>query len=145
MSTNKTTNYALHAWEKDDKFLMDEMNENFAKLDQTLEQELQKRDVTLKKKGQLVTGTYTGDGEDSQTFDLGAPVLAVLIERHNGTRPSESSSLTQGGLLLRELPLRNGVAYIDGNTIVVCAGDSSGWWRMNRSGLIFYYVAWVEQ
>ena len=143
MSTNKTTNYKLHSWEKDDKFLMDEMNENFSKLDKALDQELQKRDATLKKKGQLVTGTYVGTGSGSQTFDLGAPVLSVHLESYKGTRPEDGSSLAHGGLILPGHALRDGAAKISGNTFVVNSGGM-GTWRTNTADVVYYYLAWIE-
>ena len=36
MSTNKTQNYALHAWEPEDDFLREEFNQNFAAIDAAL-------------------------------------------------------------------------------------------------------------
>lgn len=41
MSTNKTPHYQLHSWVKEDTFLMDEMNENFGKLDEKLKAEVE--------------------------------------------------------------------------------------------------------
>ena len=143
MSTNKTENYQLHSWVPEDDFHLTEINENFTKLDQALDQELKKRDATLKKKGQLVTGTYTGNGESAQTFDLGAPVLAVLIECYNGKRPSTNSSVTQGGLIFLDHGLGSGAAYISGNTFSVCAGGG-GLWEMNKSNVVYYYLAWIQ-
>ena len=58
MSTNKTPNYKLHAWEKSDKFLMDEMNENFAKLDEKLKAEADGLN-TAKADAATVTGLDT--------------------------------------------------------------------------------------
>ena len=48
MSTNKTQNYHLHSWEKDDKFLMDEVNDNFTTLDAKLHEEATALDGRLK-------------------------------------------------------------------------------------------------
>lgn len=36
MSTNKTKNLGLHSWVREDRFLMDEFNENFSKLDKAV-------------------------------------------------------------------------------------------------------------
>ena len=41
MSTNKTQNYGLHAWEAEDDFLRTEFNENFEKLDTELKKGLE--------------------------------------------------------------------------------------------------------
>jgi hypothetical protein len=37
MSSEKTTNYGLHQWKRDDLFLMEEFNENNSKIDEALE------------------------------------------------------------------------------------------------------------
>lgn len=71
MSTKKTTNYKLHQWEPTDDFLREEFNENFTKLDEAVH-------------GLIVTGSYTGDGADSQAITLGFRPRAVLVRAVNG-------------------------------------------------------------
>ena len=58
MSTKRTENYQLHAWEPGDDFLLAEINENFARLDTAT---------------RVVTGTYTGDGTAQQTVTEPSP------------------------------------------------------------------------
>jgi len=65
MSSEKTTFYGLHRWQKDDDFLREEFNENFAILD----------DRILR----VVTGSYTCDGVDGRLIELGFEPKAVLV------------------------------------------------------------------
>lgn len=153
MSTQKTQHYQLHSWVPEDDFHLTEINENFAKLDKALKDEAQtaaagltgKADkTTVAALGKLVTGTYKGNGESSQTVDLGAPILAVHIESFKGTRPDDHSNLVWGGLIFPDCPLSTGAAYVDGNTFVAVQGGG-GWWLMNTANVTYYYVAWVKQ
>ena len=73
MSTNKTQNYQLHAWEPGDDFLLSEINANFAVIDALL------AEIPRNKKLRIVTGSYTGNSSDPQTITLGFRPTAVLV------------------------------------------------------------------
>ncbi len=82
MSTNKTEHFGLHAWEPEDRFLREEFNENFAKLDGA---------------ARVIAGAYTGDGEKIRVIDLGITPLAVLVMTKDGLIRSTVGEL-YGGL-----------------------------------------------
>lgn len=82
MSTNKTERFGLHAWEPEDRFLREEFNENFARLDGA---------------ARVVAGAYTGDGEKTRVIDLGITPLAVLVMTRDGLIRSNVGEL-YGGL-----------------------------------------------
>lgn len=90
MSTNKTENYHLHAWEAGDDFLRSEINENFAALDSAVG-------------GLVVTGKYTGDGTKNRFISLGFTPKAVFIMPQN--QYISGSYYTMGGLVLKDSPL----------------------------------------
>ncbi|UQT46648.1 hypothetical protein M5E87_15015 [Flavonifractor plautii] len=74
--TNYTAHYQLHQWEPEDSFLRTDFNEDFAKIDGALGGKAEQSAVdTLAEqvagKSELVTGSYTGDGEASRTIELG--------------------------------------------------------------------------
>ena len=91
MSTNKTQNYQLHGWAFGDEFPRVELNANFTKLDTALKAEETVRqsavntlNTALAGKAAIVTGSYTGNGEASQTITLGFTPRAVLVRAVNG-------------------------------------------------------------
>ncbi len=82
MSTNKTKNYQLHAWEPGDDFLRAEFNENFAALDGLYDL--------------MVLGTYKGDDTVDREIVLGfQPRVLFLCDNYGNTGSNASSS---GGL-----------------------------------------------
>lgn len=70
MSTNKTQNYQLHAWEPGDNFLLSEINANFAAIDGSLPQAKGLR---------IVTGSYMGDGTKDRPICLGFRPRLIVI------------------------------------------------------------------
>lgn len=117
MSSNKTPNYRLHAWEPGDHFLRSEFNENFAAIDTAIKTERTEADSTANRrlatvqnelsgtistlrsnlessiaslqtlaegKSAIVTGVYTGNGENSQTISLGFTPKAVIVADKTG-------------------------------------------------------------
>lgn len=77
MSTNKTTNYDLHAWEPGDDFLRSEFNENFSALDTKLH--TVEAALPSVKKLRIATGSYQGTGSSvTQTISLGFRPRMVL-------------------------------------------------------------------
>ena len=132
MSTNKTENYQLHVWELGDDFLLHEINENFAKLDQIPE---------------IITGMYTGDGELARTMELGFRPLAVLVMDRTGA--THSSQASYGGLALDGWPVIHGSVTIveigDGGFRVArgykSSSSSSYWADTNKENTIYHYLA----
>ena len=85
MSTNKTKNYQLHAWEPGDDFLLAEINENFAALDDGV---------------RMATGTYEGVSSKTNedivsSIDLGFTPKAVFISRQRSDHPDCLILITQ--------------------------------------------------
>ncbi|MCM1297697.1 MAG: hypothetical protein NC311_19340, partial [Muribaculaceae bacterium] len=77
MSTNKTPNYALHAWTPQDEFHLTEINENFAALDAGAVR--------------AITGFYTATGQDLEV-DVGCPIRALLIFASGGARGGDNAA-----------------------------------------------------
>lgn len=125
MSTNKTQNYALHAWLPTDDFQLSEVNQNFAKLDDILH-------------GRIVTGTYTGSGS-SQRIDLGGKPLSVHIEQLDGFRGSSSGSVT-GGLYFQS-PKATYVQLDESGFTVKSSGTTVS---INSSGKLYTYLAVMD-
>ena len=101
--TNYTAHYQLHQWEPEDSFLRPDFNEDFAKIDGALggQAELSAVDTLAEQvagKSELVTGSYTGDGEASRTIELGFSPKAVLLA--SGSGPINYNSSRYGGLAL---------------------------------------------
>ena len=100
---NYTAHYQLHQWEPEDSFLRTDFNEDFAKIDGALGGKAEQSAVdTLAEqvagKSELVTGSYTGDGEASRTIELGFSPKAVLLA--SGSGPINYTSSRYGGLAL---------------------------------------------
>lgn len=73
MSTNKTENCHLHAWEAGDNFLRSEINENFTAIDGFL------AEMPTNKKLKIATGSYMGDGTDDRPISLGFRPRIIVI------------------------------------------------------------------
>jgi len=79
MSTNKTENYQLHAWELGDDFLLSEINENFGAIDGVLPQNRRLR---------VAAGSYLGTDRDPNPVSLGfRPRVVVLTSKFNRSYP----------------------------------------------------------
>lgn len=98
-----------------------------------------------------VTGTYTGDGNESQFIDLGFTPSAVLVTRRDGltayTRGDAYEYYTfYGGIALNGLPCATGGYSIitienDGFKVYKADADSKRSIRTNSSDT-FYYIAY---
>ena len=79
MSTNKTQNCQLHAWELGDDFLTSEINENFALIDGVLPQN---------RRLAVAAGSYLGNGKSNRLFKLPfRPKVVVVTSKPNTTCP----------------------------------------------------------
>ena len=132
MSTNKTENYVLHAWEPGDDFLLAEINENFARLDTAT---------------RVVTGTYTGAGTAQQTVSLGFSPKAVLVTSMRGEM--NAYGYARGGLAL---PGHPAVHYLGGpehNSVEITGEGFTVFYlshtsysvSTNGKNTVYYYLA----
>ncbi len=134
MSTNKTKNYNLHAWEPGDDFLRSEFNENFAAID-----------TALGEKSELAAGTYEGDGAKSRVISLGFTPRAVLVMQYDGATYEARNIKVCGGLALEGFPVKQGMAggwviaveIVEGGFRVAYEGDAC----TNTNGIIYHYLA----
>ncbi len=104
MSTNKTKNFGLHAWEAADDFLREEFNENFDRIDVALTG----LDALIGLRAKLVFGAYAGNGVNSGDTQLIAlpepnPRAVMVIDDIDGFG---IGSWQCGGLALPGLPAR---------------------------------------
>ena len=77
MANGQTGNYGLNQWAAEDKVIRTEFNEDNAKIDAALEA----MDKTIFR---IVTGTYTGNNETSQTIELGFAPKIVIVATNGG-------------------------------------------------------------
>ena len=109
MSSNKTTNYNLHSWLPEDDFLRTEINENFAKMDTALKTAADALNALV------VTGTYTGDGQESQFIAMGFRPRVLFVSTYRGfvSYSYSGTSYHYGGMALADYPVnRNGANII---------------------------------
>ena len=167
MSTNKTQNYRLHAWERKDNFLLDEMNENFDLLDKALKAEAQTRAQQLGTKAdaatvssldQTVKKLETTKADQTAVSDLDTRKAQVIIGIYKGTgadntrievgkkilavhieRSSGARDLNEvyGGLAVPDQPLRD--MKIDDTGFILSSG-----YGLNSTVYRYIYVAYVE-
>lgn len=100
MSTNKTENCHLHAWEAGDIFLRSEFNENFAAIDGILPQSRRLR---------VAVGSYTGVSATTQAIILGFQPEAVYVSCKYGGE--------QHNLFLQDMEGKYGSVTADGFTV----------------------------
>ena len=77
MASGQTSNYKLNQWAAEDPVLRTDFNQDNAKLDAALEA----IDKTIFR---IVTGTYTGNNETSQTIELGFAPKIVIVTTNGG-------------------------------------------------------------
>ena len=122
----KTTHYQLPKWEKTDRIQMKDFNDMTATLD-----------AALAAKCGIVTGTYTGDGTNDRTVDLGRPVAFLMVQR-TGRR---SSSFAEVGWMAGEGCIHGGTGGSSGLTHTgsgFLINDSNAF---NESGVVYRYFA----
>lgn len=93
-----------------------------------------------------VTGTYVGDGAETQTIDLGFQPRAVLVTDEAGAMSNHSGShpTVYGGLALLGKPVKSdSVTAIEltATGFAVRSYSSYGYVSVNGSGDTFYYIA----
>ena len=133
MSSSRTTNLNLHAWNADDPVRRDEFNENFAAIDAAIAANT----AAIAAAGgvRMIAGTYTGDGNASQFIDLGVTPKAVFLLRYG--HYLQSSSVFYGGLAVAEYPNTFAISIVSGGFSVKSNGDS----RTNQINEPYCYIA----
>ena len=136
-----TTNYQLHQWEASDSFLRTDFNTDFQKIDAAIKGvetaantalalKADKTELTQacgaldEAKCETLTGSYTGNGANTRTIDLGCSPKAVFVGEFLAVPGMTSNyllSLTASGFQVRD-----------------SLGTST-----NSSGETYYYLALV--
>ena len=136
-----TTNYQLHQWEASDDFLRTDFNTDFQKIDAAIKGvetaantalalKADKTELTQacgaldEAKCETLTGSYTGNGANTRTIDLGCAPRAVFVGEFLAVPGMTSNyllSLTASGFQVRD-----------------SLGTST-----NSSGETYYYLALV--
>ena len=129
-----TANYGLHQWEASDNFLRTDFNTDFGIID-----------GALGEKAEVVTGSYTGDGQATRVISLGFTPKAVLVMSEGGaTSYSNNYTQTYGGLAFPGHPVdRNGLdaVAVEEGGIQVAYEDYPTYACTNNSGAVYHYMA----
>ena len=154
----KTTNYQLPKWEKNDFIKMDDFNDAFGKLDAALKAEadaraekadgaaiaaLQKSIGTVGETCRLVYGSYVGDGRVGEnnpvslTFGF-CPVLVLVTAAWASRTPT---IFVRGGTSAQSLEGYSMIVSWTDNSLRWCFNGSSGQDMNNGSDATYYYVA----
>ena len=123
---NHTTNYQLPKWEKTDRIQMKDFNDMTAALD-----------AALAAKSRVITGTYTGDGTNDRTVDLGRPVAFLMVQR-TGRR---SSNFTEVGWMAGEGCIHGGTGGSSGLTHTGSGFLINDSVAFNENGVVYRYFA----
>lgn len=70
-----TEHYGLHQWDPEDNFLRTDFNTDFQKIDEALSGTAK----VLLGKVELIVAIYLGNGEETNTVELGFSPVAVII------------------------------------------------------------------
>ena len=115
-----TEHYGLHQWEPSDNFLRTDFNTDLEKIDTALGETVER----LNNKIEVVLATYEGNGNETNTVELGFSPLAVIISNDGqlnggvlGVRGGNERNitLTETGFTLQKdntsIPNLSGVKY----------------------------------
>lgn len=132
MSTNQTTNYGLHSWEPEDKFLREEINENFDLLDAALNLKATQSDLDTLSAGavKVVSGRYNGGGTGSRSISLGFRPKVVLIMGRNNNAYTYAALLSDGTTDVNGGINANGF-WVDGRLDIASNNSSFGGSEVN--------------
>ncbi len=151
---NKTPNYNLNQWSRDDRVLMDDFNADNARLDTALAGLARsKADLSaLAVKTEIAAGTYTGDGTAERVIRLGFTPKAVYVCEASGVTyvSGGSGAAYRGGLALPGAPAAYMghpiVEIISGGFKVFCTdykinNVTTNHYGANTANLEFHYIA----
>lgn len=151
MASNYTEQYGLCQWEATDPVLRDEFNQDNRKMDEALNgkaelsdvENLRERVEALEAQPQWIVGTYTGNGESSQTISLGKKPSAVFTLQSNGYLSQQYQTYYFGGLALPDHPVKTGsqiIVEIKPKGFCVYEDESEDI-NANSSGVVYHYMA----
>lgn len=134
MSSSRTTNLNLHAWNADDPVRRDEFNENFAAIDAAIAANT----AAIAAAGgvRMIAGYYAGDGNASQFIDLGVTPKAVLAVG-GGMKFNMGSTVNYSAFSTDETSVYS-LRLAEGGFYAAYYGDQ----RLNQSGTRYFYAAW---
>ena len=144
---NQTPHYALNQWERDDRILMEDFNEDNAKIDTALaglEETAAGHTAALSRRGncQIYTTSYVGNGKYGQAnpITLTFPHKPLLIAVQSATEADLY-------IILRDCKINH---YLGGSNYVLSTtwnGNTVSWYgdhslaQMNKSGTTYHLVA----
>lgn len=159
---NQTTNYQLSQWEASDRILMNDFNDDNAKIDAALKTQADaiatlETSVAAKADAsalpQFVTGSYTGTGEVNITkhYSLGGRPKLVILRTEN----TNSSYISETGLIITEMGSISFNSW--GEAFFKAAGQYAGLeddgffinhedpadQGLNNTGVVQHYWAWI--
>ena len=176
MASNHTEHFSLNQWLPDDQVKRTDFNEDNAKIDAALNDlsgglaekagqaaldalaaEVTKKATTaalealsntLASMPRLVTGTYTGNGEESRLISLGFQPKALLVMTDEGYSARPYTDDYYGGLALPGKPVFRQTNYGTYYILTIEAGgfrvyyDKSNYVLSNQKEINYYYLAW---
>lgn len=176
MASNHTEHFSLNQWLPDDQVKRTDFNEDNAKIDAALNDlsgglaekadqaaldalaaEVAKKATTaalealsntLASMPRLVTGTYTGNGEESRLISLGFQPKALLVMTKEGYPARPYTSDYYGGLALPGKPVCLQTSYGTNHILTIESTgfrvyyDDSRHTLSNQKETIYYYLAW---
>lgn len=176
MASNHTEHFSLNQWLPDDQVKRTDFNEDNAKIDAALNDlsgglaekagqaaldalaaEVAKKATTaalealsntLASMPRLVTGSYTGNGEESRLISLGFQPKALLVMTKEGYPARPYTSDYYGGLALPGKPVCLQTSYGTNHILTIESTgfrvyyDDSRHTLSNQKETIYYYLAW---
>jgi len=138
---NHTTNYNLPQWEATDAVKREDVNGAMA----TVDAALKTVSDAAANVPEFVFGTYTGDGQESQTIYLGRRPKAVLVEPIDGIRNQANGGIAAYGYpatyTYNSYSYRTVEVTVNGFRVRYSMYSTSVAAATNISGNIYYYIA----
>lgn len=153
----KTTNYQLNQWEKDDRIQMEDFNADNLKIEQALAEHSEAQAemmAALTKCGncKIVYGSYTGNGNTGSSnpnelsFD-GTPIYVYVVSAGSGSGKMQLHLLrgiTYTVGLVDNSRYNNTVSWTD-RSVRWYSADSYAGTQFNASDSTYYYFALIQK
>ncbi len=153
----QTSNYQLNQWEKTDRILMEDFNEDNRKIDEALAEEKAAREtltaaMAMYGNCKIEYGSYTGTGTygsknpTALTFTNKPFFIAIRAEEGNfGTGADQKMILVHGSTWCKSTDTSS-----NSHNFVTWSGNSVSWYctnsaynQMNQSETVYRYVAFL--
>lgn len=121
---NKTANYNLNQWEKSDRVLMEDFNNDNAKIDAALKEAAEAKTYVI--------GKYTGTGVYPREISLGFQPSAVVMSTYAGITNNAGSIF--GGVFAPGMPLGNSAEVTDNGFLLKAE-------HVNNASHSYHYIA----